>query len=342
MMKKTYVWLGALLACQPLWAYDFKQVANSHIVPIYQQLEQATAPLANATQAYCESPNSANQAALKQQFSQGFLAWQGAQHLRFGPVQYLMREHRFALWPDKRGSVAKHLRRTLNSPVLQATDFNISQQSVAVQGFSAFEYLLYQSGKPSANECRLMQAIAANLGSMSNSLLADWVSGEHPHRDYFASPGSDNLVYESEEELAGILLNSLYTELELIVTQKLARPLDEQLDTAKPKRAEAWRSQNALPAIAANLTAIEALYQSAFAPKLGERPLAATIAEAFKASREQLTAIGLPLSKAVADSAEREQVLKLQRQLSQLKGLIGRDMAAALNLSLGFNSLDGD
>lgn len=341
-MRKCLLWLTIILFSQPLWAYDFNHIAKQHIVPAYEALQQTTDQLPPATATFCKQPTKVHHQALQTAYLSAAMAWQGAQHLRLGPVQYLMREHRYALWPDKRGTVAKHVRQLLNNPNLLTADFDISQQSVAVQGFSAFEYLLYSDNAAKDTHCQLMAYIAANLNTMSSQLLADWLTGNHPYIQYFSKPGGDNLVYESDEELAGQLLNSLYTQLELIVTQKLARPLGDHLNKAKSKRTEGWRSQSGLPAIAANLEAIKGLYLTAFAPSLGKSLLSQKIETTFNQSQQLIDSIKLPLSEAVSDSSQRQQIEQLQQQLSKLKGYIGRDMAAKLGLSLGFNSLDGD
>ena len=323
-------------------AYDFEAIATQHILPVYQQLVEQTTQLNHAAQSYCAQPGGASMETLRSEYSDAFLAWQGAQHLRLGPVQYLSREHRFAMWPDKRGKVRKHLARLKQDPDLQSEAFDISSKSVAVQGFSALERLLFGNSPPDQQDCRIATAITGNLQDMGTNLLNDWSGGEEPFVDFFKQPSDLNPIFESDEELASRLLNSLYTELEVIVTQKLARPLGDSRAKARGKRAESWRSGNALAAISANLNASEALYQQAFAAKLAGTALGVTIDQHFRQARQTLDSIQKPLAQAVSDATERSKVEQLQREVSMLKGLVGRDMAAKLGLSLGFNALDGD
>jgi len=342
-MSKTAIpLLALLLLCGTARAYDFPGIAERHILPTYQTLARQTAALDNAAQDYCAQPTPAGRDGLQTSYRAAFLAWQGAQHLRFGPVQYLSREHRFAFWPDRRGVVGRHLGRLLKDPALQGDDFDISQKSVAVQGFSALERQLFTEQPVDAAACRIVVAIGANLREMAAGLLDDWNVGDDPYIGYFSHPGDTNPVFESASEAAGRLLNGLYTQLESIVTLKLANPLGSGIEKARGKRAEGWRSQSALPAISANLDACHALYRQAFAPALVGKRLDAQIGAGFSQARQTLDKIGMPLAQAVQDPAQRALVEQLQSELSQLKRLFARELTAALDLSLGFNSLDGD
>ena len=342
MPNRIILMLALLLSHATARAYDFQAVTDRHVLPTYRNLAERTAELDAAARAYCAGPSGSALAHLQAGYRGAFLAWQGAQHLRFGPVQYLSREYRFELWPDERGAVGRHLGQLLDDPALQQPDFDISQKSVAVQGFSAMERLLFAGTTPDATACRLVVAIAANLRDMAEGIVSDWSTGDDPYVRYFAVPAPGNPLFASEAELAGRLLNSLHTELELIVAQKLARPLDKSLDRARGKRAEGWRSRTGLPAIAANLAACHALYRHAFAPELADASPDPQIEAAFAQAGSTLERLQMPLADAVADPGQRALVEQLQAELSALKQLLARDLTAALGLSLGFNSLDGD
>jgi len=331
----------SLLLSSRLIAYDFANIATSHIVPAYQQLAASTQALNQAAQAYCAQPAESSLQTLQDAHVQAFLAWQGAQHLRFGPIQYLSREHRLQLWPDKRGTVSKHLRVLLEDAALTQPDFDISAKSVAVQGFSALEQLLFAEQAPDGKRCTLLQAITANLQQIGSNLLHDWQDGDQAFARYFSAPAVDNPLFTSQRELAGQLLNSLHTQLEFIQTQKLGRPLGSGPERARGRRAEAWRSGASLAAIERNLQACRALYQVGFA---GELPaeLDTRIAQAFDAAIAQLQRIAPPLAQSVERPAQWQEIQQLQQQLNGLRELLARDLAQALDLSLGFNSLDGD
>lgn len=343
MRHKIILTMILLLAQAVVHAYDFQAVSERHVLSSYRKLAQQTAELDAAAEAYCSQPTDTALSALQDRFRSTFLAWQSVQHLRFGPVQYLARENRFAFWPDERGVVGRHLGRLLEDPALRQQASDIGSKSVAVQGLSAMERLLFTGGAPpDAGSCLLLVAIGANLHDMADGIVRDWTAGDDPYVRYFITPGPSNPLYTSAAELAGTLLNSLHTELELILTQKLARPLDRGLQRANGKRVEGWRSNTGLPAISANLEACHALYRHAFAAELAGNPPHALIEAAFERASAILHKLHMPLSDAVKDPGQRDLLVRLQAEVSALKQLVAGDLATTLNLSLGFNSLDGD
>jgi predicted lipoprotein len=313
-----------------------ERVADAHARPAYARLATTTAALQHDADAFCRAPDTAALARLQARHQAAFLAWQGAQHLRFGPIQLFMREFRFDLWPDKRGSVGKHLARLLDEVStdpgpLEPRRFAVG--SVAVQGFSAMERLLHDpataafAGPGFAPRCQVLGAIAANLAGMSAALAADWAQPAAPD-----DPAGDE---------AGLLAN-LHTALERVVAQKLALPLGSDAAHARGTRAEAWRSGLARAAIRENLEATRALYRVAFAERARAAGLDAPIEADFEAALSALAAIRVPLAEAVAEPGARAQVETLRTRVSELKARIGGELAPALELTLGFNNLDGD
>ena len=338
-MIKNIFCTGVLLLCSQLQqahAYDFNKVAEKHILPAYQKLSEKTSELDKAAQQGC------NKEILQQKSKSAFLAWQGAQHIRFGPVQFFSREHRFAFWPDKRGVVGKQLNKLMLNDALLEDDFDLTQKSVAMQGFSVLERLLFTDSKIDEKKCILIKAIANNLNAMSEGIIEDWVAGNDSYLKYFSNPSSKNLIYKNETELASQLVNSLYTQLELIIKQKIKLSMGESIEKANSMFTEAWRSESGLPALNANLHASYELFLCTFYAELMGEELQQEIVSAYESVFVALENITMPLAGAIQDKEQREAVKQLQAQVSKIKNLITRDMASTLNLSVGFNSLDGD
>lgn len=351
------IWLALLILCPGLVQIASATpsdvdasnlaVADRHIVPAYQRLSARAAHLDGIAKSACgegvlDLPN------LQQAYSDAFLAWQGVQHIRFGPIQVLNRSYRFQLWPDKRGSVGKHLRKLLagaDQAKLDSETFTAG--SVAVQGFSALERLLYDEFAETKPDnvtwrCDVVRAITHNLMQMSSALVGEWRDGSDAHRLFLADASRGNSYYESADEVSGNLLNSLHTQLELIVTQKLGRPLGKGPDKVFRKRAEAWRSGQSLAAIRENLSAGQALYETGFAPRLKDADMRGELGQQFRASLQTLAVIDGSLSDALTTPEGYRQLVQLRQQVSVLKGLVAGGLAAQLGLQLGFNSLDGD
>lgn len=324
------------------------RAVDEYILPAYQQLGRATAALQQQTATFCAAPDEAGLEQLRQSYRDGMAAWQSVQQIRFGPIEYLTRAHRFQLWPDKRGTVRKHLAKLLaaqDSAALDADTF--ASGSVAVQGFSALERLLFgtnvSAGLFAADaagryRCQVVEAIGANLADMSAKLANEWPD----QRSFIATAHGGNDFYDSDQEVSSKLLNNLHTQLQVIVEQKLERPLGSSLRKARGKRAESWRSEQSLDNIRHNLLASRALYATAFAPRLTDKVLHGEIEQAFARTLQAVAAVPVPLYLAVEDSAARAHVEVLRRQAGALKALLGTRLPQALDLPLGFNSLDGD
>ena len=309
-------------------------VSERHVQPGYARLSATTTRLNEAARAFCDKPDAHALSTLRERFVPAFNAWQGIQHIRFGPVQLFMREFRFHMWPDKRGTVGKHLRRELTGGETAPVDARaFATGSVAIQGFSALERLVFSKDAQALEastmlrRCRLLRAIGANLESMATELEVDWAK---------APPASD------VEARSADLLAAINNTLELIVAQKLALPLGSGIDTARGTLAEAWRSQLALSAIRENLSATRDLYRTGFAPRVGDTELAKAIESAWTAALLAIDAIPMPLAEAVGDARARSQVEAARERIAMLKSLISKQLAPRLGLALGFNSLDGD
>ncbi|MGD2118114.1 MAG: imelysin family protein [Chromatiales bacterium] len=325
---------------------------DHYIIPGYQALADSTVKLESRTHSFCTSGSEVEFTALREAFHHAMDDWQYVQLIRFGPIEILLRGNRYQMWPDKRGTVGKHLRQLLkakDSDKLASDQFE--RASIAIQGFSAMERLLFgNDSNPeqfvtagrATYDCQVLQAIAHNLATMSRELVAEWSQGDNAHRVFIASAADGNDYYEAADEVSSRLLNNLHTALQLIAEQKLERPLGDAIQKARGQRAESWRSRRSLRNIRLNLQAAEKLYQLAFAPRLQDTPLQQQIAAAFSTSRQQIDAIKTSLYAAVNDETARQQVESLQSSAAKLKALLAGPLPDAIGIPLGFNSLDGD
>jgi len=318
-------------------------VVREHILIGYERLEKSTAALERSAAGFCKKIDDTSLSQLKGAYLQAMYDWQSMQHIRFGPVDFLLRYYRFQTWPDKRGAVVKHIHRLLQTEDKNSLEEKVfAQGSTAVQGFSALERLLYSGRNLSGYSCDLIVAISHNLHIMTTGIIHDWQQPPARYLQQFISASNGNDYFESDEEVTALLLNNLYTQLQFIVDQKLDRPLGSSVETARGKRAESWKSSQSLEHIRLNLAATASLFEYGFAPRLGDDQLKQEIAEGFQSSLKALEAIGLPLHMAVSDPNERKQVEALRKQVSQLKGMISVKLTQELGIPLGFNSLDGD
>jgi len=129
---------------------------------------------------------------------------------------------------------------------------------------------------------------------------------------------------------------------------KVDRVMGKSAETARPRRAESWRSGRSLRNVVRNLEALRSLYEGEDGPGLrhlldpSDAGLADLLSRAFRQTLETARSIRPPLFRAVADPAAREALARLSAELHGLKKLVGGRLAPALGTPLGFNALDGD
>lgn len=340
----TAAFIATLALAGPAWvpawaAPDYRAInaaaVQTHILPRLSKLETDTRAFADAA----AKPGCGEREALQNSWRQAMLAWQGVQHLRFGPVLLFNRYQRFAYWPDPRNSIPRQLNELFASDKLP--DFHAG--SIAVQGMGALERVLFDAKETAKLEqepfrCQWLQAAAQNLAAMAKDINADWGKGRNYAEQFVAAKG-DLVVYAGPEEATLDLFKALHAAIELAADHKLARPMGKTPREQKPMAAEYWRSGNSGPAIAANIAAARELF-TAFAPRVPDRALADDLGKRLNDLAERTA--NLHLEDALADPAARPALEKLRADLLAVKSLLAEKLAPAMEIPVGFNALDGD
>ncbi|MEM9106307.1 MAG: imelysin family protein [Pseudomonadota bacterium] len=314
---------------------DIKAIVDDHILAGFATLEAATMDLEAAAQANCE----AQDAPLRAAYSDAFDAWVRVSHLRFGPTERDDRGFALAFWPDSRGATPKGLSK-LNAAedpvVLSADDF--ATESVAVRGFYAMEFLLFDpqlsAMEPADYRCALVRAIATDMHRTATALNSDW-------RDNYASllrQAGQNDTYRSETEALQELFKALSTGLQFTSESRLGRPLGT-FDKPRPNRAEARRSGRSLRNVKLSLEGTKplALALSEASPETAEA-LSAGYDQAFEAAN----ALDDPVFASVSEPGGRFKVELVQQALERLRKVVSQELGPQLGVAAGFNALDGD
>jgi predicted lipoprotein len=334
--------MAAAAAAEPDYRAINADAVRRHVLPRYTALAEASAALEAATRSHCADP-----AALREPWRRAMAAWQGAQHLRFGPIEYFNRAQRFAFWPDPRNVVQRQLAELFERRDPAALDPDkLVTGSVATQGLTALERVLFdpaESGhlKDDAFRCRWLAAVGANLAAMARDTLAEWSKPPQHFAERFVRADGDGSQYHAPSEATLELFKGVYAAVELVADHKLARPMGDKAAAARPRLAESWRSESSLANVRINLAAARELYAS-LERGVGDAALRAEIARRFAAAVATAEEVKGPLETAVADPARRPAVEKLRREAAALKRLLADRLAPALGLPLGFNALDGD
>ncbi|MGE3481236.1 MAG: imelysin family protein [Gammaproteobacteria bacterium] len=348
--------LPAVVLADSPWPALNRALVDEHIVPRYRHLAEAAEKLDERSRTFCAAPDDAGLAGVRAAYQDTMDAWMEIQHVRFGPVELYLRYNRFQLWPDKHNTAERQLSKALaEQDAAQLVEDKFPYASVALQGLSAYERLLYGGDADGARfdgegqdtyPCLLLGAIAHNLARMSADVYREWTTAKPSYRDIVFEAEQGNSHFETSEEFSARMLNNLYTSLQFIVDQKLLAPLGATPAEANPRRAESWRSRRSLRNIVLNLEAAESLYLIAYSAPLksGKENVALDreIRRAFDRTLHAARDIKQPLYDALQTPGQRQSVERLLAAASELKRLLGDPLPSALGLPLGFNSLDGD
>lgn len=336
-------------------------VVDHHVVPRVERLAATTARLSSDLAQVClvgEAEADARLAAAKLDFVDTVKAWAGVEFLRFGPMGEAGRVERFAFWPDTRGILYRQL-----PPLLAKRDAKLLQpgelgkQSAAVQGLHALEFVLYDDKKPIVAHdddgrfrCAFATAVGRNLEQITKDLVAAWEAPDGwRHRMY--APGSDNGVYAEPADAARDLVRALLTGLQLVQERQIRPRYDTLLGVAKTPRLPFERSGLGIVYLDAGLTSLRDFCQrfgiATHAPA-DKAWMRGWLDRAFDTMVRDAPKV--PLKPAVpADIADIDKqgaditvVRQMRFHLNGLRHMIGRELAPAAELSIGFNELDGD
>ncbi|MDT8398315.1 MAG: imelysin family protein [Pseudomonadales bacterium] len=347
----TVLLLGfQLVQAQPNdnWTEVNLAVVDRQIIPAYLAFAEKAQPLASRGASFCRSPSAEALTAWQLSFHVSMDAWQGIQHVQFGPITYFNWNYRLQFWPDEKGTGERQLEALIaEHDAEQLSADNFARLSVGVQGFPALERLLFADDaltllQQDPFRCQVAQTIAANIGEIAAGVHERW-AGEF--RTTVAN-ADDRAVFENAQAATIDILKALVEALPRIRDQKVLAALGASYAQARVRRAESWRSARSLRNIKFNLAALETFFSG---------PDSATIALSTVLHSEDVAPIeagfatlmdtldSLPDAMAVALASE-EQYARLQSLASQLTELDDLLETALKNtdLYLGFNSLDGD
>lgn len=304
---------------------DVAEAVEDVILPGYARFADAAAGLDAAAQASCDP------AALRPAFDAAFDAWMQVQHLRLGPAEEGGRALAVNFWPDAKGSGARVQRQMLAAEdPAAANPAAFAQVSVAARGFPALERLLYADAAPQGYACTLTRATAADLARLAAELRDGWQGG---FAATLTQPGAGG-PYLNGAEARQALFTQLATGLEGLADQRLGRPLGS-FDKPRPELAEARASGRSLRNVRESLIGLRSL-AVALAP---ESPRTQA---GFDRALSLAEGLDDPVFAGVADPQSRLKVEILQQAIRATREAAVAEVGAALGVTAGFNSADGD
>lgn len=334
-------------------------VVGNTIIPAYQFFAEASATTTEAVATWCKSPSPTTRDGAREAFAASIHAWARIQHIRFGPARTDNRWQRIAFLPDPRGVVRRQVAKVLADRPADLLNVNaIAGQSAALQGLPALEILLFaaddgEPGEALAYRCRLAEAIAGHIAVLAGAMARDWTSPEG-WRQRMLSAGSTNIDYRSPNEAASELVRALLTGLQLVREEMLL----PWLKAAEGKKGWAGlpfeRAGLSRDVVATSVLALrnlhKALHLDIVVADVGAKDkskawMKGWIASAYDTLERDVREMILPSQDALAAAATEPNLMALRRSRSNANGLrqiIGRQIAPAMALTIGFNELDGD
>lgn len=323
------------------------------IRPGFADLEQSADTMSVRLESYCEVPTPAAHSSVREAFDRLVVSWGRVEFVRLGPLGGENRLERMLFWPDRRGRGLKQVRDIIRLAEKTALDpALLSQKSVAVQGLLALEYTLFSEraedelSSPDSYRCAYASAISDAIVMLTAEINSLWqLEGKGSISDIWLNASPANRLFRDETEQFSAVVGIIEDGLEIISHQRLKPILRDRMESARPKSALFWRSENTIPSLQANLEGFEAILGSAGFEQTVEGDDRRTISSLnFELANARRAISDLELSPLVivADKETYDRLNYVDLVVGSML-TITRDMIKPIfGLSSGFSSLDGD
>ena len=329
---------------------------DKYIVPRVEGLDAKTGILEKALGEVCRSNGSdASLKAARAAYAETVKSWAGLDFIRFGPVAREHRLERIFFWPDPRGFAFRQLNQLVaaKKPELLAPGA-LAGQSVAVQGLTALEILLYDDKAPlgagaddaAKYRCALAGAIAANLHATAGEINAGWKGDDGGFRMKMLTPGSDNALYKDASETVREVAKAMAMGLELC-RDRIVLPELTGVTADPPRRVRLAFESAGLTGtyLEASLVSLKELYDvigfEAYIPP--DKPwMEKFLPTSWKSLLADTKHLDELREKQRGSDAQIAALRKMRFDLSGIRQIIFKELAPNADISMGINELDGD
>ncbi|MFC5583919.1 imelysin family protein [Nitratireductor kimnyeongensis] len=322
------------------------RVLEHYITPVLARFSETSSTLSGALNAVCKGGSAPEMSAVRTGFSDTLSAFAHVSVLRFGPLVADNRFERIFFWPDTRGVTLRQVQGLLATEEPLPSD--LADQSVALQGLPALDYVLFGTGGDAlaedARRCNYALTIANNVADIATQLEAAWAEGTS-FRVSFISPAADRDPYRSKAEVAGEIVKAAGTTLEFARNAELLPALGKTVEKARGKRAPFWRSGQTFAFVAGQIEGVQRLIDAAgFVDGPSELVNGYGRGMNFDLShaRETLLAVETAPEAAFSEEQDRGRISYATIAMEGAKHTLNGELSGALGLVMGFNALDGD
>jgi uncharacterized protein len=333
-----------------------EQARLNFMVPGYQRLHEAVEKLQSSTSRLCATPSPGNLGDAHRAFRTAIGAWGRVEMITFGPIAQDNRYERIFFWPDRKGLGRRQVRRLIaNTSGAPITATALPRMSVAVQGLTALEYILYGKGSKllaepgnAGRRCQFADAITRNLSAIITQVRTAW-SEDGAFTKIWSSPGKDNPAYLSGSETTLELVKALDQDLAMVRDRRIGPALGLSRKR-RVRRPILWRSRLGLVLIKGNIQGARDLFVDGGLAAAGttgkaKETEAQSEVESIRNEFKLMLRATSELAEMPADFDNQDIKRRLVAVGFPLKSLRARAvqlMKSAAGLSVGFNASDGD
>lgn len=324
-------------------------IVQTVILPDHATFVAETAALERATLALADAPAPATLETAREQWRQTAAAWKRIELYNFRNTMTVHSSiHRWPVNIAKIESVIASNEEPLSAEIIDNSGSN-------VKGLATIEYLLFTqedtlitSVQPRRMDYLTMTA--TSLHRTANQLQSVWTISENDYATTFIAANGDGSDIRGSVNL---LANQMVAMTEGMVKDQIGKPAGMLNDfTPNPEMAEAWRSQNSIPLMIANLQGIERAFSGADGlgyddyldsvdAQYNGQPLSQAFKDQIAHVIDTLERIDGPLAEAVLRD-DRSAIKAAQDAAQQLLILVKVDMANHLGVTIVFSDNDGD
>ncbi|OLP59315.1 hypothetical protein BJF93_04515 [Xaviernesmea oryzae] len=330
-----------------------ERAVDQVIRPGYREVAARGGQLSQSLRALCAAPSPEELEKARAAFADTVKAWAAIEFVQVGPVLEDARMERILFFPDRKGLGLKQVQRILaqkDETALKPETLRV--KSVAVQGLTALEFVLYGTGAETvatgegAFRCGYGAAIATNIERTAAELTAAWEAPDGVAHAWKV-PGEDNPVYRDASEAATGLLGVLVHGVENVRDQRIRPFLADGLQdgAGRPKQAIYWRSGLTMAAVSGNLAGLKRLFDVSDAGALlpeDKRAVETDIDALFVKVTGAAEALNRPVAEVLSDRNARSQLDVLSVNVESLLDKLNKDFGGAIGLTAGFSFADGD
>ncbi|PVB61166.1 imelysin family protein [Labrenzia sp. 011] len=348
----------AVFSAVPASAADFNppiaRMISNYIQPAMAEFATTADRLPDAVTSVCSDASPSAVAGFRTAYADTLAAFSRIHFLRLGPLLEDDRLSRLAFLPDPRGIAQRQIRKIYakKDAGVGAAE-SLRDKSVAVQGLTALQLIAFDKesevvlGRADADRdftCAYALAIARNVAAIADDVAADW-EDKDGFQSVLLSGGPQNDRYRSSQEAMESVFNALVTGLIIVRDQDLLPALGASEAKARPNRFPFSRSANSIQYLSGELhglqDAVTSLELEDMTPSDFHWIFAALDFE-FGNAQKLLSELEPPLRQTFGQGESYSQVTVLAITLQSIRDTMALELAGALGLAGGFNSLDGD